>query len=139
MGDPDKNRIETNKQIVRDFIDAYTSFDTEKYEPYLAPNPTYQVGVSVHEGKEGFLRVAKYGRLLYPNGFDKHTIQHIIGEGDTVAVLMTVEATTNAGNAYRNDYALFFELQDGLIKRQVELMDFRVSTDKFDLSVLENV
>lgn len=131
--------VEKNKQIVRDFIDAYISFDAETYGRYLAPDPTYQVGVNVHPGKDGFLEVAKYGRLLYPNGMEKRTIQHIIGEGDVVSVLMTVEATTNAGKAYKNDYALFFELEEGLIKRQVELMDFRVSTDKFDLSVLADV
>jgi ketosteroid isomerase-like protein len=131
--------VEKNKQIVREFLDAYTTFDPDRYEPMLAPDPTYQVGVNVHPGKEGFVEVAKYGRLLYPNGFEKRTIQHIIGEGDVVSVLMTVEATTNANNAYKNDYALFFELENGLIKRQVELMDFRVSTDKFDLSVLADV
>jgi ketosteroid isomerase-like protein len=128
--------VEKNKKIVREFLDAYTTFDTERYEPMLAPNPTYQVGASIHPGKEGFLEVAKFGRLLYPNGFEKRTIQHIIGEGDVVSVLMTVEATTNANKAYKNDYALFFELEDGLIKRQVEILDFRVSADKFDLSVL---
>ena len=128
--------VEKNKQIVREFLDAYTTFDVERYEPMLAPDPTYQVGASIHPGKEGFVEVAKYGRLLYPNGFEKRTIQHIIGEGDVISVLMTVEATTNANKAYKNDYALFFELENGLIKRQVEILDFRVSSDKFDLSVL---
>ena len=128
--------VEKNKQIVRDFIDAYTSFDADVYEGMLAPDPVYQVGASVRPGKEGFLEVAKFGRLLYPNGMERRTIQHIIGEGDVIAVLLTVEATTNAGKAYKNDYALWFELENGKIKRQVEILDFRVSSDKFDLSVL---
>ena len=128
--------VERNKQVVREFIDAYTSFDADKYEHLLAPDPVYQVGVNVRPGKDGFLEVAKFGRLLYPNGMKKRTIQHIIGEGDVVSVLLTVEAITNAGKDYKNDYALFFELENGLIKRQVEMLDFRVSGDKFDLSVL---
>ena len=31
---------------------------------------------------------------------------------------------------------MHFELEDGKIASQVEIMDFRVSNDKFDLSVL---
>jgi hypothetical protein len=32
---------------------------------------------------------------------------------------------------------MFFEVIGGKIQTQVELLDFRVSTDKFDLSVLD--
>ena len=36
-----------------------------------------------------------------------------------------------------NLYALFFEVRDGTIHTQVEMLDFRVSAEQFDLSVLE--
>ncbi len=127
---------ERNKQIVLEFLDAYTTFDPERYERFLTANPTYQVGVTVHEGRQGFADVARFGRILYPTGQDRRTLEHVIAEGNVVSVLMTVDATTNSGASYTNDYAVFFELEDGLIARQVELLDFRVSADKFDLSAL---
>ena len=49
---------------------------------------------------------------------------------------MTITAITNAGKDYENTYAVHFELEDGKIASQVEIMDFRVSNDKFDLSAL---
>ena len=54
-----------------------------------------------------------------------------------VAVLLTRRAVTNKGEDYENVYGMFFEIVDGKIQTQVELLDFRVAADKFDLSVLE--
>jgi ketosteroid isomerase-like protein len=127
---------EQNKQLVIDYLEAFTSFDAERYERYLAPDPSYQVGMTVHKGREGFAEVAHYGRVLYPHGHEGHTVRCITAEGDWVSVLMTVDATTNKGVSYRNDYGLFFEFEDGLIKTQVEILDFRVAANAFDLSAL---
>lgn len=44
---------------------------------------------------------------------------------------------TNKVEDYENIYGMFFEVRDGKIHTQVELLDFRVSTEKFDLSALE--
>ena len=46
------------------------------------------------------------------------------------------EAITNRGAHYDNIYTFFFEVIDGLVATQVELLDFRVSSAKFDLSAL---
>ena len=127
---------ERNKQIVLDFLDAFTTFDAERYEPFLAEDPVYQVGMTVHQGRAGFADVARFGRILYPNGQDRRTVRYVAAEGDVVAMLVTIDATTNSGASYTNDYALFFVLEHGKIKLQVEILDFRVSADKFDLSAL---
>jgi ketosteroid isomerase-like protein len=127
---------ERNKQIVLEFMDAFTTFDPERYESFLTEHPVYQVGMTVHEGREGFADVARFGRVLYPNGQDRRTLHHVLAEGDVVSILLTVDAVTNSGASYTNDYALFFELEDGKIAKQVEILDFRVSADKFDLSAL---
>ena len=127
---------EKNKQIVLAFLEDFTTFDAEVYEPYLTENPVYWVGMTKHDGREGFAQVAYFGRTLYPNGQESRTIHHIVAEGDVVAVLMTIKAITNAGKDYENTYAVHFELEDGKIASQVEIMDFRVSSDKFDLSAL---
>jgi hypothetical protein len=50
------------------------------------------------------------------------------------------EPTHMAGMKVEDDenlYGLFFEVRDGEIQAQVELLDFRVSTEMFDLSALE--
>jgi ketosteroid isomerase-like protein len=127
---------EQNKQVVLEFLDAFTTFDPAVYERYLTDDPVYWVGMTKHEGREGFGTVAHFGRTLYPNGQKSRVIHHIVAEGDVVAVLMTITAITNAGKDYENTYAVHFELEDGKIASQVEIMDFRVSSDKFDLSAL---
>src|SRR3954470_23064121 len=110
-----------NKQVVLEFLDAYTTFDPAVYERYLTEHPHYQVGLTQHPGREGFAEVARYARLLYPTGQDRRTIHHVVSEGDAVAVFMTVDATTNAGKSYTNDYAVFFVLEDGRIAKQIEM------------------
>ena len=119
-----------------DFLEAYTTFDPAQYEKFLTAKPTYQVGMTVHEGREGFADVARYGRILYPNGQERRILHHVIAEGDVVSVLMTVHAVTNNGSRYENIYSVIYELDDGLIAKQFEILDFRVSADKFDLSAL---
>ena len=51
-------------------------------------------------------------------------------------MLLKRRAVTNTGADYENIYTMFYEVKDGLIHTQVEMLDFRVSTDLFDLSVL---
>jgi ATP adenylyltransferase len=59
-----------------------------------------------------------------------------VAEGDWVALLTEREAVTNRGAHYDNLYTFFYEVIDGSVTTQVELLDFRVSSSKFDLSVL---
>src|SRR4051794_8633623 len=40
------------------------------------------------------------------------------------------------GPAFENLYTMFYEVIDGKIATQVEMLDFRVAADKFDLSAL---
>jgi ketosteroid isomerase-like protein len=127
---------DTNKEVALQFLDRIWTWDPEQYGPLLTDNPVYQGGVNVREGREGFAETARYGRLLYPNGKDRLTVHRIIAEGDSVAAHITVEAVTNADKEYKNDYVLMFTFEDGRISKLVEMLDFRVSTDKFDLSVL---
>ena len=63
MADPEKN-----KEIVLAFLEDFTTFDAAVYEPYLTENPVYWVGMTKHEGREGFAQVAYFGRTLYPTG-----------------------------------------------------------------------
>ena len=61
----------------------------------------------------------------------------MIAEEDSVAVLLTIEATTNNGSEYQNIYALVFDLEDGLIARQIQIFDSRLTDGKFQLPASE--
>ena len=107
------------------------------YDAYLAENPTYMAGMNIRQGREAFHANTNAGKLLYPRP-DEAVNEHlaVIADGDWVAVLLKRRAPTNKVENYENIYGMFYEVIDGKIHTQVELMDFRVSNEKFDLSVL---
>jgi ketosteroid isomerase-like protein len=128
---------EHNKEFVLEYMQAFGTFDPAVYDAYLAENPTYMAGMNIRQGREAFHANTDAGKLLYPRP-DEAVNEHIavIADGDWVAVLLKRRAPTNKVENYENIYGMFFEVKDGKIHTQVELMDFRVSTEMFDLSVL---
>ena len=126
-----------NKALVAEYMEAFGTFDPDVYFPYLAENPTYMAGMNIRQGRDAFKANTDAGKLLYPRPAEaRNEVIATIAEGDWVAVLLKRFAPTNKVEDYENLYGMFFEVRDGRIHTQVELMDFRVSTDKFDLSVL---
>ena len=101
---------ERNKALVLEYMEKFRTFDPEQYYPYLEENPTYLAGANEYLA--------------------------VLADGDWVAVLLKRRAITNKGEDYENVYTMFYEVIDGKIATQVEMLDFRVSGDKFDLSVL---
>ena len=129
---------ERNKALVLEYMEAFRTFDPDAYYPYLAENPTYRAGMNTYQGREAFKRNTDAGKLLYPEpeSATNETLA-VLADGDWVAVLLIRRAKTNKVDDYENIYGMFFEVIGGKIQTQVELLDFRVSTDKFDLSVLD--
>jgi ketosteroid isomerase-like protein len=121
---------------IRAYREAFTSFDPHRYEPYLADEPTYHAGITMRRGRAAFRLNTEAGRVLYPYGALRTAERRLVVEGDWVAALIDREAVTNADAYYENVYAMFYELRGGLVATQVELMDFNVSTEKFDLAAL---
>ncbi len=128
---------ERNRALVLEYMDKFRTFDPEQYYPYLAESPTYRAGANTYQGREAFKRNTDAGKLLYPEpeSATNETLA-VLADGDWVAVLLVRRAKTNKVDDYENVYAMFYEVIDGLIHTQVEMLDFRVSTDAFDLSVL---
>jgi ketosteroid isomerase-like protein len=128
---------EQNKAFVLEYMEAFRTFDPDVYFPYLADCPTYMAGMNIRVGRDAFRANTDAGRLLYPDP-DSATqeVLAVIADGDWVAVLLKRRARTNKVDDYENLYGMFYEVRDGKIQTQVELMDFRVSLEKFDLSVL---
>lgn len=125
---PDQTR--RNRDVVLEYLKVFRTWDPAQYERFLTDDPVYRVGETEHRGKEGFARVARYGAELYPNGTSPE-IQGVVAEGDSVAVRMVMRAVTNKGVDYENTYLLWFDLDDGRIAAQWEIMDFRVTAEKF--------
>lgn len=128
--------MSTNLERARRYRVAFSSFDPAQYEPYLAADPVYHAGMTMRRGRDAFHQNTGSGKVLYPYGALRSTERRAVAEGDWVALLTEREAVTNKGAHYDNIYALFYEIIDGFVATQVELLDFRVSTAKFDLSAL---
>ena len=127
-----------NKALVVEYLEAYRTFDPQRYEPFLADEPLYRAGMNVRRGRDAFRANTEAGKLLYPKP-EEAVVEHevVLADDRWVSVLLTRRAVTNKGEDYENVYGMFFEIVDGKIQTQVELLDFRVAADKFDLSVLE--
>ena len=132
------NEQETaNLEFVLEYLDKFGTFDPEQYYPYLAENPTYMAGMNIRQGREAFHANTNAGKILYPRP-DEATREILasLATGDWVSLLLMRRAPTNKVENYENLYGLFFEVRDRKIHTQVELLDFRVSTEMFDLSAL---
>jgi ketosteroid isomerase-like protein len=132
MSDPERNRA-----LVLEYMDAFATFDPDRYFPYLTEEPTYIAGANERKGRAAFKANTDAGKLLYPHP-ERASNQFlaVLADGDWVAVLLRRRAETNKVTDYENIYTMFFEVIDGKIATQVEMLDFRVSAEKFDLSVL---
>jgi ketosteroid isomerase-like protein len=125
-----------NLELIRRYRAAFGSFDPAQYEPFLAPDPVYHAGMTMRRGRAAYRQNTGSGKVLYPFGALRTTERRAVAEGDWVALLTEREAITNRGAHYDNLYAFFFEVIDCLVATQVELLDFLVSSAKFDLSAL---
>jgi ketosteroid isomerase-like protein len=125
-----------NLESIRRYRSAFGSFEPEQYEPFLAPDPVYHAGMTMRRGCGAYRQNTGSGKVLYPFGALRTTERRAVAEGDWVALLTEREAVTNTGAHYDNVYTFFFEVVDGLVATQVEILDFRVSSARFDLSAL---
>jgi ketosteroid isomerase-like protein len=129
---------QANLDLVLEYMDKFATFDPSEYDPYLAEEPTYMAGMNIRKGRDAFHANTDAGRLLYPRPeAATREILATTATGDWVSILLIRRAPTNKVDDYENLYALFFEVRDRLIHTQVEMLDFRVSAEKFDLSVLD--
>jgi ketosteroid isomerase-like protein len=94
--------------------------------------------MNIRKGRAAFHANTDAGKVLYPRPEEAtREMLATTATGDWVSLLFIRRAPTNKVDDYENLYTLFFEVRDGKIHTQVEMLDFRVSAEKFDLSVLE--
>jgi ketosteroid isomerase-like protein len=126
-----------NRELVERYRAAFSSFDPDRYGPFLAHDPVYHAGMTQRRGRAAVDANTGAGRVLYPYGALRSTTRRVVADGDWVAELIEREAITNADAHYENVYAMFYEVRDDRIATQVELLDFRVAAAKFDLGALD--
>jgi ketosteroid isomerase-like protein len=124
------------KRVVLQFLDAFLSFEPDAFGDLLVRDPLHQVGMSTRHGREGFLEIARLGRVLYPSGIRDRVHHVLVSEGSTVATLVSMRAVTNRGVDYENLYGMFFDVHDGRIAAMVDVLDDRVASAAFDLDAI---
>jgi hypothetical protein len=130
---------QANLDFVLEYLEKFGTFDPAQYDPYLAEEPTYMAGMNIRKGRDAFHANTDAGRLLYPRPEEAtREMLATTASGDWVSLLFIRRAPTNKVDDYENLYTLFFEVRDRKIHTQVEMLDFRVSAEKFDLSVLSD-
>lgn len=131
------NLLEENKKLVMECMAAMNTFEREAYEPFLADEPVYWVGMHRQAGKEAVHSNLAAGRVLYPRPEAATTeVITTLADGNWVAVLMIRRAPTNLISDYENMYAIFYEVIDGKIATMVENLDTALAERSFDFSAL---
>lgn len=120
----------TTRRVVHDYVAALQRGDLEALRRSFAPGATWSLrgGLPVSgtwtgpdEILDGFL-AAMTARLDATRPLSQ-TLHRVVADGDTAVAEWTSRATTATGAAYENDYAVVFEVRDGLIAAVREYFD----------------
>ena len=126
------DNTETNKAIVRQFIDAMNRGDVATIVDTYAANGCVQtMGNTLISGVFSRDQIAAAAGGIFdvlPEGIS-FTVIDMIAEGDKVAVEATSEGKHISGTIYSNEYHFLFELRDGKLLRLKEYMDTERVTD----------
>ena len=110
---------EQNKQVVRNFIEAFSDGNAELAKACLAPDAiTIAKGFGKLSGVRPYeIIVATTGafKQLIPTGL-RPTFLSVIAEGDKVVAEFEGNATLSNGERYCNQYCMVFMLEQGKIK-----------------------
>ena len=111
---------EQNKQVVRDFIEAFIRADVEASKACLAPDAiTYAKGFGKLSGPRPYeMIIATTGAFkdLVPTGL-RPNFKTVTAEGDRVVVEFEGNAVLANGVDYCNQYCMVFTLEGGKIKQ----------------------
>lgn len=120
---------EETRALTERFLAARGTADPEQIVPFLADDVIWvtppSMGIGTFEGKEtvaAALSGKAAGRILKLETVRRET-RGLIVEGETAVALVTMEATTQKDEDYRNDYAWVFTWRDELLTRIDEFTD----------------
>jgi ketosteroid isomerase-like protein len=126
------NNTQTNKALVSRFIDAMNRGDVAAIvDAYAVDGCLQTMGNTLISGVFSREQInAAAGAIfdIFPEGIT-FTVQHMVAEGDKVAVEATSEGKHISGQVYRNEYHFLFEFRGGKLLRLKEYMDTERVTD----------
>lgn len=118
--------LEANKAIAREFIDALSKLDSERFLGLLAEDVMFETpGQFASAGIKTKAEVAREFppmRAMMPNGL-KFEILTMTAEDDRVHVELKGQAKTRSGADYNNRYHYAFVLRDGKISSFRDYLD----------------
>jgi len=117
---------EQNKKTVLGFLEAVSKGNYDKVLNSLAEDATCWVAGSLPASgtytKEKMPEFFNTLGLIFPKGLNL-IVDHLIAEGDYVAVEGHSHAEIAKGKIYQNKYHWFYEVKDGKIRAIREYMD----------------
>lgn len=134
----DRATLETNKAVVRRYLESVAAFDLDAIRECLAENVVqHYVAPSnmTDDGSHGAEIIASrdaiveeigscFHNVLYRPGTVTIEIEAIIAEGDYVDCRFILDAmTVRANEHYRNFYNFFYRCEDGKVAEYWEYLD----------------
>ena len=118
--------IEDNKRVAREFVEAFSNCDFDKWGECLAEDAIYEFpGTALVSGtftKQEMVEKCKGIPHIFPDGI-KLTIRNLTAEEDRLSMEAKGDAVSFEGVPYNNDYHMFFRLRDGKIIEAREYVD----------------
>lgn len=134
----DPKTLETNKAVVRKFLESVETFDLDGIRDCLTENviqhyvaPSYHNddgnhGTEANASRQGILDEIRtcFHDKMYQRGTVTVIIESIIAEGDYVAARFILDAmTVRANEHYRNFYNFFYRCENGRVAEYWEYAD----------------
>ena len=117
---------DNNKQLVRDFFDAFSRGDFETAFARVSDSASWWVpGTLPFSGtktKEQYLQVVGAIARGFPQGL-RLSVTGLTAEGDKVAAEVESLGQHVNGKTYNNHYHFLFTIQGGVVQRVKEYMD----------------
>jgi len=125
---------ECNKALVVGCVDVFRTFDPDLCYPIPAVHPTLTAGMHIDQSRNAFKANQRWPGPLPCHW--KHRAHRRSCRQRLVGVLLTRHAETNKVKEYEDIHGIFDAVIDAGIHR-LELMDFRFTRAKLDLSALQ--
>ena len=132
--------IEANKKTVHALWNALSAMDWETMKGCLSSDVHYEDVPTEDPGARGPENVVKRLAIAFDHLIDhKHTIHHLICEGDVVFLDHTEVWTFKTGEIATNQFATMHEMKDGKVAKWSDYWDVSGFVGQFPAWFLEEM
>jgi ketosteroid isomerase-like protein len=132
--------VEANKQTVETMWKALSAMDWETLKSCLAEDVHYEDVPTEDPGARGPENVVKRLAIAFDHLIDhKHSLHHLVCEGDVVFLDHTEEWTFRTGEKATNRFATLHEMKDGKIAKWSDYWDVSTFVGQFPQWFLEEM